>query len=230
MHALSVKQPYAERIASGEKRAEFRTWQRPIVVGRDLLIVASRTIAPGYAGEPCGVAICVVHVDAIVPDARHGFAWRLSNPRRVAPVAMRGFASLFRANDEAIRYVTSTAQPREARKLARRTTARDDRASADPHGLRAIERAGAAIVAEAVRASARERAGNAAVDVDVDAAPDDAPAPARAPYAILLGKRTIGYARTPAAARTAAAKLATKHGAIVSVERDGFHLYDAGPL
>ena len=66
MHAVSVKQPYAEAIASGAKPREYRTWAPGTIVGKDLLIVASRTPANGYAGEQEGVAICVVHVNKVV--------------------------------------------------------------------------------------------------------------------------------------------------------------------
>lgn len=95
MHALSVRQPYAEAIASGAKRREFRTWARNIIVGQDLLIVASRMPGPGYDGEPQGVAICVVRVVKIT-GSDGAYAWHLENPRRVVALPIKGSASLFR--------------------------------------------------------------------------------------------------------------------------------------
>ncbi len=106
MRALSVKQPYAEEIAAGEKKREYRTWKAGAVVGGDLLIVASRSPGEGYAGEAQGVAICVVHVTKI-SGAPGDYAWHLSNPRRVDPEPIKGYAALFHVADERIRIVTS---------------------------------------------------------------------------------------------------------------------------
>ena len=104
MVALSLKQPWAERIASGMKRAEYRTWRAPSVVGRDLLIVASKGVMAGYKGEPRGVAVCVVRVDAMRGEPGD-YAWVISNPRRVKPIAVRGWAALYYVSDRRIRFV-----------------------------------------------------------------------------------------------------------------------------
>lgn len=104
MHAVSVKQPYAEAIASGEKPREFRTWAPRKLVGKDLLIVASRTPGNGYAGEPQGVAICVVLVTKI-EETSDGFAWCLGNPRRVGPLPVKGYAALYKIDEASLTFV-----------------------------------------------------------------------------------------------------------------------------
>jgi hypothetical protein len=105
MHALSVRQPYAEAIASGAKRREFRSWAPRIIVGSDLLVVASRTPGPGYGGEPQGVAICVVRV-AKITGTEGDYAWHLENPRRVVAWPIKGSAALFRVPDGDILFAT----------------------------------------------------------------------------------------------------------------------------
>lgn len=119
MYALSVKQPFAEAIASGEKRYEYRTWAPRTIEGRDLLIVASKTPGPGYAGEPTGVAICVVRVVRI-GGAPQGYAWHLESPRRVEPEPIKGSAALFTVADDRIRYVAARGDV-ETKRAARAT-------------------------------------------------------------------------------------------------------------
>lgn len=103
MHALSVKQPYAEAIASGAKVREYRTWAPRSIVGNDLLIVAPQTPGPGYADEPRGVAVCVVRVTKIV-ETRSGYAWCLEEPRRVAPLPVKGYAALYKVDDASLTF------------------------------------------------------------------------------------------------------------------------------
>lgn len=112
MKALSVKQPWAELIASGRKTIELRTWAR----GHrgELLIVSglrfdARAAAVDVDG-PRGVAVCVVELVDVraahpsdseaayfpVPaDASGVFAWVLANPRRLMPRPVRGVLGLF---------------------------------------------------------------------------------------------------------------------------------------
>jgi hypothetical protein len=101
MHALSVRQPYAESIAEGWKNREYRTWAPNVIVGRDLLIVASKTPGDDYAGEPQGVAICIVRVTKIT-GSEGDYAWHLDNARRVAPTPIKGCAALWIVPDEKI--------------------------------------------------------------------------------------------------------------------------------
>lgn len=101
MKALSVKQPWANQIASGEKTIETRTWGTDY--RGDLLIVSSKT--PKI--EPAGFALAVVRlVDcrpmterdqleagcSIYPDA---VAWVFEDIRKIEPFPVRGLPGLF---------------------------------------------------------------------------------------------------------------------------------------
>ena len=127
MRALSVRQPWAHLIASGEKSIEVRSWGT--AYRGPLLIVASGTVerfeATARGLDPRALArccaVCVVNVDTVRPlrgadwpaanlgpaedaDPDGGFAWVLSNPRAVENVPIRGKLSLYTVPDELIRY------------------------------------------------------------------------------------------------------------------------------
>ena len=111
MLALSVKQPFAEMIASGKKKKEYRTWSCSCF--GDLLIVASKTLhvaAPRFARQydrhalVFGKAVCVVELYKVT-GSDGDYAWHLRNPRRVEPVDVRGCASLYHVLDERIRFI-----------------------------------------------------------------------------------------------------------------------------
>lgn len=123
MNALSVKQPWAELVASGRKPLEIRSWA--VSYRGPLLIVASSqpdhgAIAHfGMPGLPCGIALCVVELVSVVrvgdfasyadvkrgalwAPADHLYAWRLENPRRVLPKAVKGRLRLYDVPDSLI--------------------------------------------------------------------------------------------------------------------------------
>jgi CheY-like chemotaxis protein len=109
MRALSIKQPWAELIALGRKRIEYRTWKGDH--RGPLLVVAStarqdekcRENGLDPAALPYGKAVCVVDVVSVTGDDGN-YEWHLRNPRRVAPVAIRGSAAIFNVEDSKIRY------------------------------------------------------------------------------------------------------------------------------
>jgi hypothetical protein len=109
MRSISIKQPHAERIAAGSQRIEHRSWRAPSLVGHDILIVASKSTMKGYAGEPRGVTVCVVHVVRMAGE-RGDYRWHVENPRRVKPFEVKGSRGIFRVPDGKIRY----AKPRKA--------------------------------------------------------------------------------------------------------------------
>jgi len=90
MKAISVKQPWANMIASGKKTIETRTWSTKY--RGDLLIVSSKR--PNT--PPAGCALCVVELYDCVPmtpDHEHdaclevypkAWAWMLRNIRPLA--------------------------------------------------------------------------------------------------------------------------------------------------
>ena len=101
MKALSVRQPWANRIAAGAKTLEIRTWQTRY--RGDLLIASS--LRPKIA--PAGFALAVVRLadcrpmtagdeDAAgCPFAPGAWAWVLADLRRVRLFPVRGRLGLF---------------------------------------------------------------------------------------------------------------------------------------
>jgi hypothetical protein len=99
--ALSLKQPWANMIASGEKTIETRRW--PTDYRGLLLIVSSKTPKVPPAG--CAVALATLvdcrsmtHADeakarcAVYPGA---FAWVLRDVRRLRPFPVKGRLGLY---------------------------------------------------------------------------------------------------------------------------------------
>jgi len=123
MKALTVRQPYAEAIAAGDKTIEVRS--RPTKHRGALAIHAAKSIASGYSREECeglplGSVVCVVEVIDCRPLSRADlgkarvsegfrtqgkFAWVLESPRRVVPFATRGQLNLWNLPDDSIEYV-----------------------------------------------------------------------------------------------------------------------------
>lgn len=125
MRALSVKQPFAEMIANGKKKKEYRSWSRTCF--GDLLIVASKTKSEDFADYADQVdakrlvfskAVCVVDFYKVTGDDGD-YAWHVRNPRRVVAFDVTGYASLYHVDDALIRYVdgsarVSAASPRDS--------------------------------------------------------------------------------------------------------------------
>jgi len=106
MKALSVKQPWANMIASGQKTIETRKW--PTSYRGELLIVSSRK--PQI--EPAGYGIAVVSVVdcrimtkedeqaaccEIYPKAH---SWILRDIRRIVPVEIKGKLGIYNVDLE----------------------------------------------------------------------------------------------------------------------------------
>lgn len=96
MKAISVKQPWANLIASGRKTIETRVWGT--AYRGDLLVVSSRF--PEI--EPAGCAVAIVELSdcrlmavgdepaALCPVYPKAFAWILRNIRPIEPFRLRG--------------------------------------------------------------------------------------------------------------------------------------------
>jgi ASCH domain len=101
MKALSVKQPWANMIASGKKTIEVRRWATDY--RGQLLIVSSRN--PPIEPAGCAVAIATViecrkmsktdEAAAACPIEPDAYAWVLGNVRRVRPFPVRGKLGIF---------------------------------------------------------------------------------------------------------------------------------------
>lgn len=101
MKALSVKQPWANLIASGRKTIETRTWATEY---RGEILIAS-TKHPDI--DPAGYAIAIVTLADCRPMTRHdeaaahcplypqAVAWVLQDIRRITPFPVRGALGLF---------------------------------------------------------------------------------------------------------------------------------------
>jgi len=90
--ALSVKQPFADQIATGQKRVEYRTW---LTHHRgDLLIVSTKK--PEVGSLPLGCAVALVSVVDCVESEEGDWEWILENPRPIKPFPVRGNTGLYR--------------------------------------------------------------------------------------------------------------------------------------
>lgn len=89
---LSVRQPWASMILSGEKTIEVRTWSTKY--RGPLVICASKS--PKISDAPTGCAVCIVDLIDVRPithsdaasaccgvDPSREFAWILSSPRLI---------------------------------------------------------------------------------------------------------------------------------------------------
>jgi hypothetical protein len=133
MKALSVKQPWCELIARGDKSIEVRTW-RTAYRGPLAIVASSNVDADAAADRPhvdCstrGALVCVVELVDVRPlrvgdryaaagdepgRARPGddeevdgtFAWVLAKPRRTVPVPVKGKLSLYEIDDGIAQFV-----------------------------------------------------------------------------------------------------------------------------
>ena len=101
MKALSVKQPWANMIATGEKTIETRTW--PTDYRGLLLIVSSKE--PRI--EPAGCAVAIVRLTECRSMTRederaaccckyeNAFAWVFDEVRAIKPFSVRGQLGIF---------------------------------------------------------------------------------------------------------------------------------------
>lgn len=111
MKALSVRQPYASEILSGEKTREYRS--RRTSYRGPLLICASQAADEGATPDmPRGVAVCLVDVVDCEADGEGGFAWVLENPRPVEPRPIKGALGFFEVPD--VPLLTPTRRKSEA--------------------------------------------------------------------------------------------------------------------
>ena len=96
-YMLSVRQPWADDIASGTKTFEYRDRQTHYR-GPLLVIAALKPDSPEGKPLPRGVAICLVDVVGMrgVPK---DWAWELAHPVRVQPVPVKGALGLIRMTD-----------------------------------------------------------------------------------------------------------------------------------
>ncbi len=128
MKALSVRQPWAQWIANGEKTVEVRS--RPTHHRGTLVICSSAQPSPDFRdsvrehGLPLGRLVCVVNVVDCVPMTEEHFdaacflwddlrvlpedgawAWILADARVIEPVPQKGKLNLWKVDDAKVRYL-----------------------------------------------------------------------------------------------------------------------------
>lgn len=108
MKALSVKQPFASLIASGQKIVETRKWTTKYR-GRILICSSKRPAAAGLnlIDYPLGVAMCTINLvdirEMLKSDEEmaccdyyeDAYAWCLLDVCKVEPIPIRGKLQLF---------------------------------------------------------------------------------------------------------------------------------------
>lgn len=105
MKAISIKQPWANMIASGKKTIEVRTWSTSY--RGPILLVSSKRPAIEPAG--CAVAVaelvdCRVMTNADEPQARcacypGNIAWVLDKVRPIPPFPVQGQLGLYEVDN-----------------------------------------------------------------------------------------------------------------------------------
>jgi hypothetical protein len=111
LRALSIQQPWVERILTGQKNIEYRSYQ--IREMGPLLLHASRTLKPeNFEGLdtppedlPYGAVVGIVDVIAVQPveGEEKLYAWHLAHPRRFrTPLPFKGAAGIFRVPSEVV--------------------------------------------------------------------------------------------------------------------------------
>lgn len=112
MKAISVRNPWAHFITTGEKTIEVRSWNTEH--RGDLLICSSS--APKIPGMISGYAVCIVSLDDVTPFKKKDleaacmdempeekyFAWHLSNVRLIEPILVKGKLNFYNVEDEKI--------------------------------------------------------------------------------------------------------------------------------
>lgn len=116
MKALSVRNPYAHFIMTGEKEFEFRTWQTNY--RGDLLICSSAN--PKIKNTICGHALCIVRLNDVIKVTKDNYrnfdlsitdvsnklyAWQLTDVRLIKPFPVKGKLNFFEVDDNLIEII-----------------------------------------------------------------------------------------------------------------------------
>ena len=124
MKVLSIKQPWADMIAAGQKTLEVRSWSTSY---RGPLLVAScaqperNEYAARWPAAPrdrLGITVCIVDLvdvrEGRASDAKAAggfnptgyFVWQLANPRRVAANQFKGSLGIRDVGPETMRAIS----------------------------------------------------------------------------------------------------------------------------
>lgn len=117
MKALSIRQPWAHDIFTGEKEYEFRSWRTDY--RGDLLICSTKL--PKYRGMINGHALIIMTLSDVIEvtpknyrdfdltrsDLQDGklYAWHLTGGKVIKPIPVRGKLNLFDVDDNLIEII-----------------------------------------------------------------------------------------------------------------------------
>ena len=94
MKALTIYQPYAEQIASGVKKIEYRSW--PTSYRGRLAIHAGKKKCDGSDGLPLGAIVAVCELVDCVRKGFREYHWLLANVERLRnPICISGKQGLW---------------------------------------------------------------------------------------------------------------------------------------
>jgi len=111
MKALSIRQPYATRVARGEKWIEYRTWRTdyrgPFLVCAGKTWDREEAKPPGWMDDyPLGVAVAVAVLGGVeVTASDENLYWHLSEVQAVTPFPVKGKLGFFEVPDRLIKRV-----------------------------------------------------------------------------------------------------------------------------
>ena len=117
MKAISVQQPWAHFIFTGEKEYEYRTWNTD---HRGALLICS-SATPKIEDTISGHALCIVNVTDVIQVTRKNykelqldeapgrgeklFAWKLEDLRIIKPFPVKGKLNFYYVDDELIEVI-----------------------------------------------------------------------------------------------------------------------------
>lgn len=101
---LSIKQPWAQKIITGEKKLEIRSWQ--VKYRGDIVICSSKSPEiPGCKSRYALAIACIKdifrfekkHEKLALCDCDYDdlYAWELENIREIKPIPVKGFVGLW---------------------------------------------------------------------------------------------------------------------------------------
>lgn len=117
MKAISIRQPWAHDIFTGDKEYEFRSWYTDY--RGDLLICATKL--PKVRGTISGHALIIMTLSDVIEvtpknyrefgldrsdlDGGKLYAWHLTGGKVIKPIPVKGKLSLFDVNDDLIEII-----------------------------------------------------------------------------------------------------------------------------
>jgi hypothetical protein len=100
---ISLRPDWADLVASGDKKTEFRSWST--THRGDLLIHANKNLPKAAKGLlVSGYCIAVVNLFDVKKN-KTGYSWKLNNLRYIKPIKINGQQRLFNVDDHLIQYL-----------------------------------------------------------------------------------------------------------------------------